>query len=378
MKKIKVLLIEDNPGDARLILEALADEKEGSFEFEQADRISSAVKRLSEGGIDVILSDLSLPDSQGLETLFRERAAAPDVPIVVLTGIYLENLGVEAVQSGAQDYLLKERLDGRTLSHSLRYAIERKRTEEKLKKIAMELARSRAELEQSELFAFVATHDLQEPLHKLLTFSDLLQAHASAKLDDKEKEYINRIQHSAGRMREIIDRAREFSRIAEDGRPSDPVDLGNVIREAVADLDLRIAEARATLEIQGKFPAVNGDKTQLRQLFQNLIVNALKFCKEDEIPRITVRMLESDPGSVRIGVEDNGIGFEEQYLDQIFKPFKRLYPASRYPGSGMGLAICHKIVLRHGGTLTAKSTLGRGSVFMVVLPTIQGVTDAGK
>ena len=241
---------------------------------------------------------------------------------------------------------------------------ERKRAEESLARYARELERSNSDLQE---FAAVASHDLQEPLRKIAAFGELLQSRAGAALDEESRDYVARMQTAARRMSGLITSLLELSRVTTRGQPLRPVSLVDSVAEAVADLELRIAETSARLEI-GPLPTVMGDPAQIRQLFLNLLGNALKFRAPDRVPTVVLRAERGDDGSWCVEVEDNGIGFDEKYLDRLFKPFSRLHAASAFEGSGMGLAICRKIAARHGGEVTARARPGRGSVFRVTFP----------
>jgi PAS domain S-box-containing protein len=248
---------------------------------------------------------------------------------------------------------------------------DRRKAEEQLRTTAVDLARSNEELEK---FAYVASHDLQEPLRKIQAFGDRLRAKNQAALGEQGQDYLDRILKSAGRMRRLIEDLLALSRVTTKGQPFTTVDL-NVVGEGVlSDLEERIAESGASVEI-GPLPTVIADATQMRQLLQNLIGNALKFRRPDEPPRVTVqnRLIPAsdefnDQPGYEITVTDNGIGFDEKYLDRIFQVFQRLHSRGEYEGTGVGLAICRKIVERHGGTISARSTPGHGTTFIVLLP----------
>ncbi len=234
------------------------------------------------------------------------------------------------------------------------------------------LRRSNGELEQ---FASVASHDLQEPLRKIQAFGDRLRAKFADALGEQGCDYLERMQSSAARMRTLINDLLTFSRVTTKAQPFAPVDLAVVAREVVSDLEGRIQQTGGRVEL-GELPTVAADPLQMRQLLQNLIGNALKFHKPGEPPLVEVhgRTLEDTdangaPGSLReITVRDNGIGFDEVYLDRIFEVFQRLHGRMDYEGTGMGLAISRRIVERHGGALTARSTPGQGAAFVVTLP----------
>lgn len=244
---------------------------------------------------------------------------------------------------------------------------EKKRAQEALIQKTEQLAHSKAELEQLELFAFSATHDLQEPLLKIIFYSDFLEKEATSRLDQKGRGYLERIRAGAVRMRHIMEQLRELSRIGTADKPFEKVNLETVVHEALSDLEIRIAESRARVEV-GPLPVIWADKTQMLQLFQNLISNALKFRHRDGFPHVAIKSRSAGPSVREITVVDNGIGFDEKYLHKIFKPFQRLHGRNEYEGSGIGLAICQKIILRHGGHLTAKSAPGKGAAFIITLP----------
>ena len=256
--------------------------------------------------------------------------------------------------------------DGQSLTRTTMTDIsDRKQAEEKLKALAGRLEHSNRELEQ---FAFIASHDLQEPLRKIQAFGDMLGTKCSDKLDEQGKDYLTRMQNAAKRMQQFIVDLLKYSRVATRPEPLDTVDLREAVMEVISDLELKIERLGANVEVF-ELPAVKAEKSQIRQLFQNLIANALKFHGEEQ-PHIKIYSRRTDH-DCRIFVEDNGIGFDEKYLDRIFAPFQRLHGRSAYEGTGMGLAICRKIVERHGGSITAKSKPGEGSTFIITLPVKQ-------
>jgi light-regulated signal transduction histidine kinase (bacteriophytochrome) len=213
----------------------------------------------------------------------------------------------------------------------------------------------------------VAGHDLQEPLHKIIAFGDLLSSHSSSMIDDKGRDYLGRMLGAAGRMRRLIEDLLKFSRISTREETFETLDLGVVVREVIQDLELRISETGAQFEI-GPLPVIEGSHIQMREVFQNLIGNALKFRKTNEAPNIQIKGRDFGTHSVEIEVSDNGIGFDEKFLERIFRPFERLHRRTEYDGSGIGLAICQKVISRHGGRIFARSAPGKGSTFVITLP----------
>ena len=285
--------------------------------------------------------------------------------------------------------------NGRTVGEVLVFKdiTERKQAAEILAQKADELARSNAELEQ---FAFVASHDLQEPLRKIQAFGDRLKMRCDeANLTDG-RDYLDRMQNAAARMRKLIDDLLTFSRVISRTEPFVPVKLNEVTREVLGDLETSIERSRARVEV-GELPTVEADAVQMRQLLQNLIGNALKFQPPggEPVVRIEGRVFSSatarghtaffsrkdgDAVDAAVGddfceltVTDNGIGFSEQYLEKIFAVFQRLHGRQEYEGTGIGLAVCRRIADRHGGSITARSQPGEGATFVVHLPVRQPV-----
>lgn len=240
----------------------------------------------------------------------------------------------------------------------------RKTAEAKLQQFTEELERSNKELQQ---FAYVASHDLQEPLRKIMAFGDRLQRHGGPALDERSLDYLERMLNAAGRMRHLIAGLLEFSRVTTKGKPFETVALHDVVQEVLVDLEELIRESKGQIEI-GELPLVTADRLQMRQLFQNLIVNGLRYQVVGQEPHITISSQEGVDSTWEIMVSDNGIGFDEKYLDRIFIPFQRLHARDEYEGTGMGLAICEKIVKRHNGRITARSSEGQGATFIVHLP----------
>jgi signal transduction histidine kinase len=231
---------------------------------------------------------------------------------------------------------------------------------------AAELARSNAELEQ---FASIASHDLQEPLRKVQTFAAQLTATESDRLSDQGQDFLRRMSDAAGRMRALIDDLLAFSRVSTKGRPFAPVALADVAALALADLEIAIAESGARVSV-GPLPEIEADAVQMRQLLLNLLGNALKFRRDGVVPEIALDAHVAG-GIAELTVADNGLGFDPRFATRIFRAFERLHGTSAYPGTGIGLALCRKIVERHHGTITATGGEGEGATFTVRLPVQQ-------
>ncbi|MCC2631568.1 MAG: histidine kinase [Patescibacteria group bacterium] len=230
----------------------------------------------------------------------------------------------------------------------------------------LNLLRSNRELQD---FAHVASHDLQEPLRKIQTFGDRLATKYSGSLPSEGKEYLGRMMGAAGRMSALINDLLSFSRITTKGQPFEPVDLNKIAQEVISDLEIAIEQGGAAITVD-KLPTVNADPMQMRQLFQNLLSNSLKYRSPEKSPVISISAtpLAKEKETCHIEFKDNGIGFEQQYAEKIFDVFQRLHGREEFEGTGVGLAICRKIVERHGGTITAQSTPSEGTTFTVSLP----------
>jgi PAS domain S-box-containing protein len=507
----RLLLVEDDPGFARLLREMFKDEGSSETEVTHVDCMADAEDNLAGPPFDIILLDPGLPDSQGIESVQRAHAAGPRVPLVVLTGRNDESLALAALQAGAQDYLIKGQIDTRGLMRFLRYAVERnameealfaekeraqvtlnsigdavactdvsgnltflnlvaermtgwslpeaegrpvadvirildatsrelipvpltgaigqgrivslpsntvlmrrdgfdtpiehsiapihdrddeavgavivfrdvsaaRSSQEQLRAVRDELERSNRELEG---FATIASHDLQEPLRKIHAFGDRLAEHSAGALDDEAADYLRRMTSAAARMQALINDLLEYSQVIVRREPPQAVDLGLIVAEVLSDLDERIQITRGLVQVD-PLPTILASPLQMRQLFQNLISNALKFHPVGVAPEVHIDATSRGDGRGTRGrrdrtprweirVRDNGIGFDEKLAEKIFAPFQRLHGRQAYEGTGMGLAICRRIAAFLGGTITATSRPGEGATFVVSLPRTAGV-----
>ncbi len=270
---------------------------------------------------------------------------------------------------------------------------ERKEADERLRHFAGRLEQNNRELQD---FAYVASHDLQEPLRKVQTFGDRLKTRCAETLGDEGRDYLRRMQEAARRMQILIEDLLSYSRVTTQANPFVSVDLNETVSHVLSDLELTTEEMQAKITVE-PLPTVDADATQMRQLMQNLIGNALKFRRKDVPPQVKIwSQTITDPKEVKVAklplrefsispknpygllyIEDNGIGFDEKYVDKIFVVFQRLHGRGVYEGTGVGLAICRKIALRHGGEITAMSQPGKGSVFVVLLPIRQNKSVTG-
>ncbi len=256
---------------------------------------------------------------------------------------------------------------------AIRDRTDRENAEEAMRKFSLDLARSNAELER---FAYVASHDLQEPLRMVSSYTQLLAKRYKGKLDANADEFINYAVDGASRMQKLINDLLALSRVGTQAKPSEPVDTGAVLARVISDMQPTIEGAGAEVVKPDQMPTVMADGTQIGQLFQNLVGNALKF-RGEATPRVEVRAEPVENGAFwQFAFHDNGIGIEPQYFERIFVIFQRLHSKESYPGTGIGLAICKKIVERHGGKLWVDSQVGKGTTFFFTLPAVADTKES--
>jgi PAS domain S-box-containing protein len=502
---LRVLLVEDSATQAHVRRSQLVRH---GFEVEVLTRLSEVLKRLPQGGIDVVLLDLTLPDSTGIETFFAVHSVAEDLPVVILSADDDEDIALQAMKGGAQDYLIKGRATPDAIARCLYYAVERNQIEaelrhnEKMTRLILEnsydafwaidnageiigwnkqaentfgysreevigktiaetlvlprflenhlsvmdemlatgtsrilnrradillrkkdgsevpvelvifpvqvgeirtfcafahdiserqeiqertkrlneelenrvhertqaLINSNAQLQQ---FAKIASHDLQEPLRSIEGYANLLAKRYKGKLDSDADDFINFILDGISRMLDLIQAVLVHSGIGtSDVKVTAPVDMRKVLKEVLDNLEAAIAESHTKVEF-GEMPTIMANRTEMVQLFQNLIGNGIKY-RGEQAPVIRVTC-EENVHEMVFSVEDNGIGIDPKYSGKIFDMFARLHGKTQYQGTGIGLAICKKIVETHGGRIWLQSEPGKGSIFIFTLPRVANV-----
>jgi len=372
-ERLKVLLVEDNAGDARLIQESLAEASDQSFDLEIAETLRTGLQRLHLGGIDAMLLDLALPDSFGMETFVRARAQALGVAIIVLTGLADDSLALKLVQGGAQDFVAKVDVSGNNLTRAILYAVERERLEQEFRKLNLELEQRvkdrTAELEATnrdlEAFSFSVSHDLRAPLIKLIGFADLLEAKCSAQLDPQGAKYVTRIHEAAFKMSHLIDDMLRLAKVGRQGLHKKEVALRSLVDEVLAELGTEIEKRIIDWRIT-PLPAVHCDRGLMKQVLANLISNAVKYTGPREKATIEIGQMTVD-GQTVFFVRDNGVGFDMKLAGKLFAPFQRLHQDQDFEGTGIGLATVQRIIEKHRGRIWAESEAGRGSTFMFTL-----------
>ncbi|MGA1985748.1 MAG: ATP-binding protein [Candidatus Sulfotelmatobacter sp.] len=357
--KLRVLLVEDELADAELVLRAL---RQSGFEANEdlvqtAEEFIALVRRNS---YDIILADYKLPNWNGMESIELLRRESLDIPVILVSGALGELTAVECIKQGAADYVLKDQLA--RLPGSVRRAVREKELREENRQAQEDLARSNRDLEQ---FAYVASHDLQEPLRMVATYTQLLAERYRGKLDADADKYIHYAVDGALRMQKLVQDLLTFSRVGRQHVALQSTDCNIVLQTALLNLEAAIREGHAVVE-HGQLPVVMADSSQLAQVFQNLIGNAVKF-HGAESPLVRVNA-EAQAREWVFSVADNGIGIAPEQAENVFIIFRRLHTRAEYPGNGIGLSICKKIIEQHGGRIWFESEPGHGSSFRFTLP----------
>ncbi len=357
-----VLIVEDNPAELRLLCEVLQGE---GFQVIGCCSAGEALDHVRRQDFGTAVVDHRLPDLSGTQLLERIHCFDDQVRVIIYTGAASYDSVKEALHLGAFAYLEKLTDRGELLRHVHRACHERvgryaSDLEQAVADRTEELAQSNRELET---FASVVAHDLRSPLLTITGYCQLLEEEYCRRFDATAHEYLQQIVGGAARMNRLIEDLLEYSRSGRSRGPLREVDMQVVLTQAAANLDGLIRRQQARIDV-GEMPTALGDQTQLVQLFQNLLSNALMFRRE-ETPHIRVSAAEAD-GRWRFAVADNGIGIAGEHFDRVFQTFQRLH-GRRYSGTGIGLAICKKIIERHGGRIWLDSVVGEGTTFFFTL-----------
>ena len=372
-----ILIVDDMPANLEVVTSHL--ERQG-YRAVVALSGDEGIERAEYVQPDLILLDVMMPGIDGFEICRRlkgnERTRA--IPVIFMTALADTTDKLAGFAAGAVDYVTKP-LNGaevlaRIESHLALYALRRQLAAQNAQlqqeiavwaEMQAALQRSNTEFEQ---LAYVASHDMQEPLRKIASYLQLLSQRYQGQLDADADEFIGYAVDGAKRMQALINDLLAFSRVGTKAKPIAPTDCNVIVRTALADLQFAIEDSGARVDVDD-LPMVMGDATQLSQLFRNLLSNAIKFHR-DEPPVVRVST-ERTGASWRFTVSDNGIGIAPEYFERIFVIFQRLHGRSQYAGTGIGLAICKKIVERHGGQIEVRSIEGQGSTFTFTLPALQ-------
>ena len=412
MENVVIIVVEDDIGMNNLVRKVLS---RAGYAVEGATFGAEGLDKIAQTKNPIVILDYGLPDMNGKEFMAAVEKMGLRVPFLVLTGQGDERIAVEMMKLGAIDYVIKtpdfieylpqtiakavekietdrrlefaegelrlvnEELEQRVLERTNELAesneelkkeiVERVKAEHRLERTMIELERSNRELEQ---FAYVASHDLREPIRKVCAFSRLLESSLEGKLDADQNENLNYLTDGANRMMKMVDALLSYSRITTMAKPCEEIDLNRTVKNLETfEVAERLRETGGVIEVPERMPTVWGDQIQINELMQNLLSNALKFHRDNVPPRITILSKKRDDGFVEIGVVDNGIGIGKDTSDKIFVMFQRFHDRNKYEGSGIGLAICKKIVERHGGEIGVRPNSGGGSFFWFTLPTVK-------
>ncbi|MEH2237043.1 hybrid sensor histidine kinase/response regulator [Nostoc sp.] len=380
---VKILLVEDNLSYARLLQEFLMQVQSQEFTLVHVKRLGEALQELTQCNYDVILLDLSLPDSQGLLSLPPLIDQVPNIPIVVLTNTNDEEVAIEAVRQGAQDYLIKRQVNSDVLVRSLRYAIERKQLLESLRTVN-ETLQIRVEERTAELvkaneinqlkseFVSMFSHDIRNPLNTILLAAGFLQNYDEKLTKEKKLNHLQMIRSAIKNMGQLLDEV-SFIGKADSGKLRSQVirlDLEAFCRQLVEEVRLMAGEKHLTLVFAsfGQLGEALWDKSLLRHIFSNLLTNAIKYSLPDGIVRFE---LIGEKKTVIFRIQDWGIGIPKEDQKRLFQPFQRADNVGTIPGTGLGLAIAKKAVEAHGGEIIVNSQLGVGTTFTVTLPLLR-------
>ena len=367
MKPLQVLLVEDNAGDARLLHEMFRKEKAGSFVLTHLLRMTEAVAHLEKGGVDILLLDMGLPDGHGLDTVRRAQAAAPHVPVIVLTGLNDEALAAQAMKEGAQDYLIKGQIENRALPRALRHAIERHRMQAE-----SDLIRTNQMQFKDEFLSHVS-HELRSPLTAIYQFVTILLDKLAGELNVEQREYLEIVFRNVKQLHAMINDLLEVTRMQAGKLQIDlqQTSISDAIVYAVDTLQGAAAAKGITLtsEIEHHLPPACGDPTRIRQILIILLDNAIKFTPANGAVKVNAGVSEEDSNLLLLEVSDTGCGISSEMTERIFE---RLFQtedtaSAGRKGLGLGLFICKELVTRQGGRIWATSTLGKGAVFFVTL-----------
>jgi signal transduction histidine kinase len=357
-----VLLVEDNETHAHLIERHIEKAGGGLVTLECVSRLERALERLDAGGIDALLLDLSLPDSTIDDTLPKVIGAHGGIPIIVLTSFDDLEFATRAVAQGAQDFLVKSDLNGPLLMRSINYAIERKKTQDRLESYAAELEISNAQLKG---FAHTVAHEVKSPLTVVSVCLQVFDEHYRDELTAEHRELVSDAESALRGLTAMVNDLLEFSHAGSEQHEFELIDTEAAFFHAYVCLRPAIKESGAVVT-HDSLPTAPGNEAQLRQLLLNLIGNAIKYC-DKEAPEIHVSAERSDEGW-RFSVRDNGLGIAAEDQQRIFDAFVRVHDQSRIQGSGIGLAFCKRIVENHSGRIWVESTPGQGSTFFFTLP----------
>ena len=363
------MLVDDTPDNLRVLSAMLTNQ---GFEVRKALSGQRAIASVRADPPDLILLDIKMPEMDGYTVCqyLKDDPHTREVPVIFISALDDALDKVKAFAVGGVDYVTKPFQEMEVLAR-IEHQLRIQRLQRQLMEQNQELARSNRELEQ---FAYIVSHDLQQPLQSVTGFVRLIQLKYQHCLDDIALDYLNRIHDTGSRMQNLIQDLLAYSKVSNQAQALQPIDCNSVLKQVMENLQMAIAEKQVALTYD-PLPTVLGSETQLIQLLQNLISNAIKFIRPDVTPTVNVSVTRQDDQWL-FGVHDNGIGIEPHNIERVFEIFQRTQSAANYPGTGIGLATCKKIVENHGGQIWVNSQLEIGTTFYFTIALSSQTVDA--
>lgn len=372
---LNILLIEDNPGDVMLIEEFLSDNKRFTFNLNSTETLKSGLERLENNDFDVILLDLGLPDSAGLEALEIMQNKAYGIPIVVITGLDDDESGRKAIEMGAQNYILKSYMNGKNISDSIIFAVERNKILQQLKQKDAQLTKNNKALLESNsaknLLISIISHDLRGPLNSIVSLLELINDKFDEFDNESKKKYLKSILLSASNTKHLMENLLEWAHVQSERKKVEPekTALAKLVQTAINPL-LQVA-LNKEIEISQKIAAnsfVYSDPKMINTVIRNLVSNALKFTPRKG--KIVVSSEKVNSHQIRIKIKDNGTGIEKKTLNTLFEPGRTTSSrgTENESGSGFGLILCKEFVEKNKGKLTVESEPEKGTTVSLTLP----------
>ena len=352
MKFLKILLIDDDAGDRKIIARYLK-KTEITFTIEEAMDVEAGMTLASNQVFDCVIIDYLMPGIDGAEGIKLLKKINPYLPIIMATGDEDPRIAVEVIKNGADDYLSKNELCSAELELIICRAIEKSRMQAQIEK----------QRESLENFSKILAHDLKNPIQTIIGFSELIQQDIAQKTYDSCEEMISHVIASAQRMNELIDALRNFSNLETSIMSS--ISLEEILSNVETDIARSLEESKTVITKENTATQITVDRTTMQLVFQNLILNSIKYCEQE--PRIHISCSETEDSWI-ISLSDNGIGIDPQDAKKIFRPFIRLHPQSKYQGSGLGLSTCQKIIDLHHGNIQCLSNPDQGITMQITLP----------
>ncbi len=370
-EKVNILLVDDDPQDRRLVKVILGKSPSpGQYGVETAGTLSDAAQCLTHGAYDIVLLDLNLPDSSGIDTVQRAREVNPDVSIVVLTGLDDEETGLEAIRKGAEDYLVKGHSLEHVLVRTIRYSLERRRVRQRLTETLIAKAEADSANQAKSEFLANMSHELRTPLHGILSFASFgIKKYASAK-PEKLLDYFSRIKQSGSILLELLNDLLDLAKL-ESRRATftlEPTDPATLVKAVAGEMDILLSERNLKLrhETSELDEQVTLDADKIKQVLRNLLDNAIKFSPVGGTIDVGVNRVQN---SVRVSVSDQGPGIPPDELEAVFDKFVQSSKTKTGAGgTGLGLAICREIIVAHQGRIWAENRPGGGAVFSLEIP----------